>query len=33
MIDLPAEVFAYEGTVNLCDGDVMELFKNEMLNV
>jgi hypothetical protein len=32
-IDFPAKVFGYEGTMNLRVEDVMELFKNEVLNV
>jgi hypothetical protein len=32
-VDFPAEVFGYQGTIHLCVEDVVELFKNEMLNV
>jgi hypothetical protein len=32
-IDFPIEVFGYQGTLNLCFEDVMELLKNEMLNI
>jgi hypothetical protein len=31
-IDFRAEVFGYKGTMNLCVENVVELFKNEMLN-